>query len=57
VGYPKVDAKPYERRDGIVFDKTQLVTVIHYGCYKILEFISTNLRPITLIFEAVVAHQ
>jgi hypothetical protein len=25
VAYPKVDAEPYERRDGIVFDKTQLV--------------------------------
>jgi hypothetical protein len=57
VGYPKVDAEPYERRDGIVFDKSQLVTVIHHGCYKILEFISSNLCPITLIFEAVVAHQ
>jgi hypothetical protein len=39
VAYPKIDAEPYERGDGIVFDKIQLVTVLHCRYYNILKFL------------------
>jgi hypothetical protein len=50
VAYPKVDAEPYERRDGILFDDPAGITVMHYGCYKILESISSNFAPDNLQF-------